>query len=142
MTIRIIQPDIRYPTDIILLISESVIRMNYSNSYPKIVYESLFKSFRSIGREISVLFTTLFFHRDGSHRVVLDVAWTDVEFNLSIGFYFYFSLQYCSIRCINVLRSFLRAYQNELCFLTCGHCKSSWHSEKLCVLVIFTSPLF
>jgi len=57
--IRIIRPDIRYPTDIAHIVSESDIRIKYPNSYrisektsryPKIISESLSNTTWSVGK--------------------------------------------------------------------------------------------
>ena len=68
--IRIIQPDIRYPTDIAHIVFESDIRIKYPNSYsisektsgyPKIISESLSDPSRSVGRSenIRTIYTLL-----------------------------------------------------------------------------------
>ena len=55
LPIRIIRPDIRYPTDITHIVSVSDIRIKYPNTrkiagYPKIISESLSDPSRSVGK--------------------------------------------------------------------------------------------
>ena len=69
LAIRIIRPDIRYPTERTLIISESDIRIYYLNpylisrkmsGYPKKYPNHYSTSFgRTVGQEISVQFTPL-----------------------------------------------------------------------------------